>query len=171
MMKKLLFLILITTGIVSAQFKDKPLEPEDVKSGITNYSPSSTFLSFFNPDNFDMKHTVSMSYATGGGHGYALGVYTNSMSYKFTDNLKVEVDASMVNSPYSSFGDNFANSVNGIYLSRARVHYKPTEKSNVVIEYRGGPAGYYNSPYRYNDFGRGGYYGRSSFNEDFYFED
>ena len=165
MMKKILFLIVISVGIINAQFKDKPLEPEDVKSGITNYAPSSMFLNFFNPDNFDMKHTFSMSYTSGGSYGYALGVYTNSMSYKFADNLKVEVDASMVNSPYSSLGDNFQNSINGIYLSRARVHYKPSEQSNVVIEYRGGPAGYYNSPYRFYD------YGRSNFDRDFYFED
>jgi hypothetical protein len=96
-----------------------------------------------------------MSYSAFGSNGIALGVYTNSMLYNFTDNLNIQADISLVNSPYSTLGQDFQNNLNGIYLSRAAVNYKPWKDVFISLQYRQLP--YYYSPYS-------GYYGNSMFN-------
>lgn len=153
-MKKIILILLISASVSFAQFKKELDKPIDIKSGITNYNPSGFLMGFINPQNFEMHHSLSMSYSSFGGQGVALGVYTNSMAYKFNDNLDIEADVSFVNSPYSSFGDAHAKSLNGIYLSRAQLNYKFSDDFKLTLRYNQVPNGYY-SPY--------GYYGNSPF--------
>ena len=162
-MKKLIILLIFAANLSFAQFKGELDEPVDIKGGITNYNPSSFLLGFINPQNFQMNHSLNMSYSAFGSHGVGMSMYTNSMSYKFNDELNIEVDASIVNTPYNTLGDAFTNAVNGIYLSRAQLNYKPSKNFNIILQYRGGPgAGYYN-PYGYGSF-----YNRNSFFDDFF---
>lgn len=153
-MKKILFILFASAIVLSAQFKDELDKPVDIRGGLINQQPNSLFSNIFNPANLSMKHEVSMSYAAGGGNGVALGVYTNTIGYKFTDNLNVEVDASFVNSPYSTYGKEFSDQVNGVYLSRAQINYQPTENTSVIIQYRNLPGGYYSpfSRYRFDNW-------------------
>ena len=150
-MKKIILILLLVSSVAFAQFKKDLEKPIDIKGGITNYSPSSFLLGFINPQNFDMHHSVSMSYSAFGGQGIALGVYTNNMSYKFNDNLDVEADVSFVNSPYSSFGEDHAKSLNGIYLSRAELNYRFSDDFKVSLRYNQLPNGYY-SPFGYSRY-------------------
>jgi len=137
-----------------AQFKDKDLTPS-IMDGITNYSTSGLLSNFLNPKNFQMSHSVNMSYATFGGNGVALSTYTNSMAFQFTENLNLEIDASLVASPYSSFGEEHQKSINGIYLSRAQLNYKISKNSNLVIQFLNPPPGtYYNNFNDYSPFYR-----------------
>ncbi len=161
-MKKIFIILLLSNVMVFAQFKDQKIIP-DIKGSITNNSPSQNILGFFNPNNFSMKHSISLSYATAGGNAISLGVYTNSMMYKFSDKLNIQVDASLVNSPYSSFGKEFSNQINGIYLSKAEVNYQPSDNFKMSIRFSQYP-GNYLSP-------RGYYSGYSPFYHDDYFFD
>ncbi len=145
-MKKILMLvaIVVTINFLSyGQFKNRDIFQPSVRDGITNNS-SGLLFGFWNPDNFSMNHSYSLSYNTFGGNGIAMGVYTNSMMYRFTENLNVEVDASIVHSPYNSFGKNFQNQLSGIYLSRAALNYQPWKNFNINIQYQNIPGGYYN---------------------------
>ena len=160
-MKKLIILFLIASSISFAQFKSDAEKPVDIKSGITNYNPSSLFLGFINLNNLEMHHSLSMSYGASANYGIALSTYTNSLSYKFNDQLNLEIDASIVNTPYNTLGDSFTNSINGIYLSRAQLNYKPSENTNIILQFRSGPGSYYN-PYGYY-----GGYNRYSFWDEF----
>ena len=101
-----------------------------------------------------------MSYSSFSGQGVALGVYTNNMIFKLGDNFNVQLETSIVNSPYNTLGTKFTKNINGIYLSRVSLNYKPFDNTSLHIEYRGGP-GYY-SPYGYSN------YGMSSFRDYFY---
>lgn len=144
-MKKFLVLLGILSSLSFAQFKDSGFPTETPKDGI--YNKSSNFLfDFLNSENFSMKHSFSMSYSAFAGEGIALGVYTNSMMYKFSDNLNVQLDASIVNSPYSTFGKDFQNSLNGLYISRAAVNYKPWNDVYITLQYRSMPY-LFNNPY------------------------
>jgi hypothetical protein len=105
-----------------------------------------------------MNHQLSMSYSAFGSNGVALGVYTNSMLYNFSDNLNIQTDISLVNSPYSTLGQDFQNNLNGIYLSRAAINYKPWKDVYISLQYRQLP---YYSPYS-------SYYGNSMFNRSGY---
>lgn len=154
-MKKYIFIvfILIVTTI-NAQFKDQGTQGESPRDGITNNS-SNMILGFINPDNFSMHHSIGFSYLTAGGQGLSLATYTNSMMYKFSDNMNLQLDASFITSPYSSLGKNFQNSLQGIYISRAAFNFKPWDDVSISFQYRSMPNMFYNpySPY--------GYYGNS----------
>ncbi len=160
-MKRFIYIFLALAVALSAQFKEELDKPVDIKKGILNGAPSTSLFGFINPNNFSMSHSVSMSYTAMGNHGIALGVYTNSMAYKFNDQFNIEVDASLVNSPYSSFGNDYADQINGVYLSRAQLNYKPTENTFIMLQFRNSPAGY--SPYGY--YGYPGFYRNSMFDD------
>jgi hypothetical protein len=158
-MRNYFIIFLFLAIITKAQYRDELNNTVDVKSGILNNSSSSSLSDFFNPDNFSMHHSFEMSYSAFGGGGMALGVYTNSMAFKFNDQLMLETDLSLVNSPYNSFGKDFSKNINGIYLSRAQLTFKPLDNMSVIVEYRQLPGGYY-SPF--------GFMGYSSFFRDNY---
>lgn len=145
-------LLLIITVTLNAQFKEDLNKKVDIRNSITNYQPSEFFLSFINPDNFSMSHSFSISYSAFSGQGVSLGVYTNSMKYKFSENMNLEVDASLVNSPYNTLGDAFTNDINGLYISRAELNYAPMENMEIKLQFFNSPL--QRSPYRsYGSYG------------------
>ncbi len=153
-MKKLFIILLFASSLsINAQYKDQPTQL-DVKSGIVKDYSSSLF-GFINPNNFKMNHSFDISYQTSGFGNIALTTYTNSMFYKFNDQLNFQADISLVNSPYNTFNENFSKSINGLYLSRAQINYKPTEDMTIMFQYRNIPAAYYNP---YNWYRYGSYY-------------
>ncbi len=160
-MKKLLVVFVLAFSISGfAQFKDSGFPTTDVKDGILA-KPSSSLFGFLSSPNFHMNQSYSMSYSTFAGQGLALGVYTNSMSYDFSKNLNVQLDASIVQSPYSTLGSDFQKSINGVYLSRAAVNYRPWKDVSISFQYSRLPYNYY-SPYSYSGFGYGFYNGFSA---------
>jgi hypothetical protein len=151
-MTKLLLILIFTSLSVFGQFRDDGLNQPKVKEGIVDQSSGFAF-GFLNSENFQMRHSFSLSYSSFGGYGTSLGSYTNSMFYKLMSNLNVQMDVSILYSPYSSFGQNFQNDINGIYISRAAINYYPFKDMQISIQYSNLP--YYN-PY----FGSGsGFYG------------
>lgn len=155
MKKYLLMFIILIVSIAEAQFKEPVFPNENPKNGITDNSSGALF-GFLNSDNFVMHHSIGVSYSTIGGYGTSLATYTNSMFYKFSDKMNVQLDASFVTSPYSSFGKDFQNSLQGIYISKAAFNYKPWTDFSISIQYRNMPNYYYSPFNRY-----GGYYGNS----------
>ncbi len=161
-MKNLFIIVFVLISISSyAQFRDQN-NKIDIRSSIINNNPSSSFLGFINPNNFSMKHSIGLSYATFGNNAVSMGVYTNSMMFKFSDKLNIQVDASLVNSPYSTFGTEFSKQINGIYLTRAQINYQPSEDVRFMVKFSQSPYNSYN-PYGFNRF--------SSFydDEDYFF--
>lgn len=142
-----IFLLLALALSVNAQFKEELDNRPSIREGFINPQVSNNIFGFIDPSKFSMNHSVNMSYSTFAGQAVALGVYTNSLRYDFTDNFNIQVDASIVNSPYNTFGEGYTNSINGIYLSRAAVNFKPSEDTKISLEFRQGPAGYYNNYY------------------------
>jgi hypothetical protein len=157
-MKKIFVLVcavMIGTGF--SQYKPQGLSTEHISDGIINQSQGTPLLGFLNSPNFQMHHSYDVSYATSGGNSLALTTYTNSMSYEFSKNLNVQVDASVVYSPYSTLGKTFENNINGIYLSRAAINYQPWKDVFISVQYRSLPVTYYSpfSGYRNNFFDSG----------------
>ena len=157
MKKYLLVLVIIFTSFTNAQFKDPVFPTEQPKDGITDNSSESLF-GFLSSENFSMHHSIGLSYSTIGGYGTSLATYTNSMFYKFSDKMNFQLDASFVTSPYSSFGKEFQNLIQGVYISKAAFNFKPWDDVTFSIQYRNIPNYYYNPFSRYN-----GYYGNSFF--------
>ncbi|HVO73621.1 MAG TPA: hypothetical protein VMT35_06335 [Ignavibacteriaceae bacterium] len=158
-MKNLLFLLVFGFTVISyAQYKDPGFPTSHVSDGLINYDTGSLF-SFLNSENFSMKHSFSLSYSAFGNQAMSLGVYTNSMFYKFNNNLNAELDVSLVQSPYSTLGKQFQKSIDGFYISKAAVNYKPWNDVLISVQYRNLPYNYYNSYW--------GFYGDRNFNENF----
>lgn len=159
-MKNLIFIFVLGVALnISAQIKHTGFDSPSIKEGIINQNSGNLF-SFLNSENFSMTHAFNLSYSAFGGEGLALGVYTNTMAYKFSDKLNVQTDISIVQSPYSSFGKNVQNNINGLYLSRAAINYKPFKDMMISIQYRNLPGNYYN-----NMIG-GGFYSHNPFNNN-----
>ncbi len=147
-MKKFILILFVGLSITTyGQFRDQNSNKPSIHEGIITSQPD-LFLGFFNPDNFTMRHSYNLSYSAFGNNGMALGLYTNSMIYKLTENLNVEADISLMHSPYSTFGQEFQDNINGIYLSRAQINYKASDNFFITVQYRNIPSMYY-SPYSY----------------------
>lgn len=161
----ILIAFILVTVSVNAQFKDQDIMKESPSEGIFNKS-SNTILGFINPENFSMHHSFGLSYSTFAGEGVSLATYTNSMMYKFSDNMNVQLDASFITSPYSSLGKDFQNSLQKIYISRAAFNYRPWEDLSISVQYRSYP-NYLYSPYnRFGSYGNmffGGFSGYSDY--------
>ncbi|MBP1683298.1 MAG: hypothetical protein H6Q27_862 [Ignavibacteriaceae bacterium] len=112
----LLMIFLVSTTASFAQFKDSGFETNSVKEGIVSENSNAIF-GFLNSDDFIMRHSFSLNYATSGGQGMSLTSYTNSMFYRLMNNLNVQLDVSVMYSPYSTMGEQFQKDISGIYIS------------------------------------------------------
>lgn len=146
-MKNMMFLFFVIFSIsIYAQFKEPAFPNERIRDGIIDQSSSSLF-GFLNSDNFMMRHSFNMSYSSFGNQGLALGTYTNSMFLKLNNNMNVQVDASIIQSPYSTLGKEFQNQLSGLYITRAAFNYKPWDDVFISIQYRNLPMSYHYSDY------------------------
>ncbi len=147
-MKKLtLIIFLLCTAALFGQYKEIGIQTTSVKDGITNNSPNYLF-GFLNTNDFTMRHSFGMQYSSFGSQGLALGVYTNSMFYRLMDNMDVQLDVSLVHSPYSTFGEAFQKDISGLYISNAAINYRPWKDVSIHLQYRTMPYGYgYYSPF------------------------
>ena len=163
-MKKYIVIFLLFASLsVYAQYKEPPFPTESVKDGIVDNSSSVALFGFLNSENFQMNHSYNLSYSSFGGSGLALGVYTNSMMYKFSQDFNIQLDASFVHSPYNTFGENFKNSIDGFYISKAALNYKPWEDVFISVQYRNIPNVYLNPYYGIYGGGYGFRHGYSPF--------
>ncbi len=145
----LTILLLVVSLPGYAQFKDQLAGQPSVQSSLIRSDDSNLLFGFFNPENFSMRQSLSMSYMSMGNQGLALGMYTNSMSYKISNPLTLSADVSLLNSPYSSLGSKFSQGLNGIYLTRADLNYHPTNNFQVDLQFNQNPLYRYYNPYYY----------------------
>ncbi len=152
-MKKLLLVLFLGTAFsLRAQFKNTPSPFDNPDKGMIKQPTSSFILGFLNPDNLSMHHSFSLSYSSFGNAGLALGIYTNTLSYKLSNKLNFFLQTSIVSAPYSSLGKNFTNQINGIYIRSARLNYHPTKNTAISIEFSNDPTRYYYNPYYSNSY-------------------
>ncbi|HTY58831.1 MAG TPA: hypothetical protein VMF59_08425 [Bacteroidota bacterium] len=154
-------LLVLGTGGARAQFKTDAAHPSDESGGLITQPPSTLFFGWFDPSKFSMHHSFELSYQSFAGQGMSLGTYTNSMMYRFADNLNARADVSMSFMPsnsLSSFGTKGSNNFSGIYLRNAELNYQPWENVRVQLQYSQLPYGsYYYSPFYYPMFRENGF--------------
>lgn len=147
-MKKVLFIaFVISSNLLYAQFKGDDNKNVNIREGILNENPLGSIFSIIDPTKFNMNHEFEMSYSAFGNNGMALGMYTNKLSYEFSEEWDFQLNTSFVNSPYNTLGENFTNSINGIYIDAARLNYQPSDKFKVSLQFSNSPFNYYNNYY------------------------
>jgi len=152
--------VVLVYGSISAQFKTKEIDEPPVSQSFIRSDDSGLLFGWFNPSNLKMTQSYSLSYQTFGQNGFALGVYTNSLSYQISNPLSLQMDVSVMHSPYSSMGSDFSKSLSGIYLTRAELNYRPSENTLFQVQFRQLPAALYYGGY---GFGGGSYWGFDHF--------
>ncbi|MBI4810455.1 MAG: hypothetical protein HY800_03260 [Ignavibacteriales bacterium] len=147
-----LVILLFSSVVALAQFKSQAEQPSVAQSLVRPTSINS-FFGLLNPNNFMMRHNISLSYMSFGGTGLSVASYTNSMFYKISDPLDVRFDVTLQGSPFGQ--SNYQNTFSGLYLSRAQLNYKPWENFLIKFEYNHLPLNYYGlsnpwyTPYSY----------------------
>jgi ABC-type iron transport system FetAB permease component len=142
-------LALMWSGIANAQFKSQiDQEHPSVTGSImrTDYNSFDLF-GWFNPENFQMQHSISMSYMSMGNQTLGVNMYTNSMRYKFSDRLNIAADVSLMMSPYGSMPQGLKNQFSGFILNHAEINYRPWDDFHIQVQVNRNPFGYYNGMY------------------------
>jgi len=84
------------------------------------------------------------------------------MIYRLMNNLNIQMDVSVLYSPYSTLGEQFQKSISGVYISNAAINYYPWKDFSVHLQYSAMPYGYgFSNPYY-------GYGNPFSFGSSFY---
>jgi hypothetical protein len=137
-----------------AQFRSDAAKPEPALNTLDAMKGGDFFSNLLDPNRFSMHQSVSMSMVSSGFGSYGLSMFTNTFSYKASDNLFLSADVSAVYSPFSSFGKGFQDQMNGLYLTNARLDWKLGESTFMRLEYVGGPQSYGYNPFynAYNPF-------------------
>ena len=147
---KTLLLALFLPAAVFAQFKsDLQDQPSTAQSMVRPDPTIGSFLNLLNSENFSMRHNLSYSYLSSGGTGLSIASYTNSMFYKIADPLNVRFDLTLQGTPFGSASP-YQSALNGLFVSRAELNYRPWENTFIKVEYNHLPAnylGYYNPWY------------------------
>jgi len=104
-------------------------------------------LSLLNPSKFSMSHSYTMSYSSSGGKGTMMGLYMNSMNYRFSQPLSVTVHVGYLHQPFGK-ADSRLRTSNSAVLSGLELTYRPSQNFFLKIEYGTTPFGY--SPYYRN---------------------
>lgn len=156
----IMFLMVLGAGGARGQFKSDAAHPSEPSGGLITQPPSEVLFGWFDPSKFTMRNSVEFSYQSFAGQGMSLGTYTNTMMYRFADNLNARADVSMSFSPsnsFSSFGAKASNNFSGIYLSNAQLSYRPWENFQVQLQYSQLPYGSYYSPFYHPMFRENGF--------------
>ncbi len=137
-----MILLLLIPVLSSAQFKSN-VDPGVSHTLVHPSSSGNSFLGFLNPDNFLMRHNISMSYVTFGGSSLSLASYTNSMFYKISDPLNMRVDLTLQGSPFGNTGSFSQSNLSKVFVSRAELNYAPSDKFRIQLQYRELPMYYW----------------------------
>jgi len=141
-----LFLLIVLPLLANAQFRGQEPGPPSAKEGVYRSSGNNNILGFFNPDNLEMRHSVSVSYGSFGDEGLGMSMYTNSLRYRISEPLSIRADISMMFSPFGSASSLFKQDLSGIFLKRASVDYRPSKDTHISLQFRNDPYSLYN-PY------------------------
>lgn len=159
--------VMLCFTTATAQFKSTIDPRPTVAESILRTDDGSFLSGLFDPSKFNMQHSFSLSYTSVAGQGISLGVYTNSMQYKFSDNLDVRTDISLMTSPFNTLGKDAQSSLSGLFLNRAELNYRPWQNTLLQISYRQIPSAYWlGSGYGYGFGGMNSFYGIGRYQDD-----
>lgn len=144
MQKKWIILMCVLLPlIVGAQFKSQKsavFKPLDLI-----YQPTGLFSGLLDPSKFHMSQSYSLSFLSYGKAMLNQGLYLNTLSYRFSNPLWMQVQIGYLHLPFGQ-GSAGMSSNGKLFLHRASVVYTPSEKFTAVFEYQSMPVLF--SPYR-----------------------
>jgi hypothetical protein len=160
-------ILLLCCSAASAQYKSTIDPRPSVAESILRTDDGNFFSGLLDPNNFNMHHSFSLSYSSFAGQGMSLGVYTNSMQYKFSDKLDVRTDISLMTSPFNTLGKDAQSSLSGLFLNNAELNYRPWKNTLFQVSYRQMPSAYLlGTGYGYGMGGMNPFFGVGRYQDD-----
>lgn len=151
----LLIMVFAFSGTVAeAQFRESvPSAHSQTRLYASSSKVSAILNRIFNPSVFQMSHSFEMSTGSFAGHGYSMGMYTNTMAWTFSSKLAARMDVSVAYSPQNRIARQagFGQQPPRVFLRNAELAWKPSERVRIHFQVRQNPypygMGY--SPYGY----------------------
>ena len=82
-----------------------------------------------------MSHSYSLSYVSFGKQGSTQGLYLNTMNYRFSDPLLMQVRIGYLHQPFG--GPGHLNAIdNNLFLQRAMLQYRPSTNFSITVDYQ-----------------------------------
>ncbi len=132
---------LIIPAILFGQLK-KDLKQPDFSNILTQPGNQNSLFSFIDPSKLHMSHSVSMSYASGGGQSMVMNSYINTIDYRFNDQWSLRTNLGIMSSPYNSLPNNaYLNDQH--FFGGAELNYRPSENTLLSLKFESLPALYY----------------------------
>ena len=144
-MKKIviIILVLIIPTMLWAQFKTQ--NTPNIGNAIAE-SPTTFLFGFLNPDRLSMNHYFSASFMTMGGHSLMLNSYINTIQYRISDPLSLQLNLGIANMPYNNFGGN--PGLNDTqFFGGAELKYRPSQSTSLSVGVNVTPYYYLGYPY------------------------
>jgi len=152
---KVLILLTAMTGAIivsGAATADQANYAGGGKSILLNaQNPMNTLksMSLLDPERFTMKNSYMMSFSSVGGSGSLMGMYLNTMEYRFNCPLIMRLQVAYQSQTGHLFGNK--NSFTGnpniedgrMYIPSFDLIYKPTKNTTLSFHYRDFSSGYY----------------------------
>lgn len=128
-------------------------QSENIGNTSVVFKPSKTFdkpagflNSLLDPSRFSMTHSYTMSFTRFGNQTLNQGLYLNTMNFRVSDPLLMQVRIGYLHQPFGGYGT--AGDANGkLFLQRAMVQYKPSDKMSIVFDYQAYPSPIGVNPY------------------------
>ena len=109
-------------------------------------------LSLLDPSRFTMSHSYTMSFTSSGGQGHTMGLYMNTMKYRFSDPLSVTVHVGYRHQPFAPANARRLEDISGV-LSGFELEYRPAKNFFLKVEYGAVPSLFH--PYNRNRYNYG----------------
>ncbi len=147
-MKKLLIMLVALSITITAyaQYRETGSAPS-IKSRFTN--PNLGLFDFFNNPNLDMSHSFSMGYSTSSSGSALQQMYLNSIRYRLSEPLTLNLRLGFSHLPYSSF-EGGQSEGSAAFMGSANLQYRPSKNLFLTL-------GFSNIPYYYYPYGMDGY--------------
>ena len=124
----------------------------------------------FSPSVFQMNHSFEMSAGSFGGQGFSMGMYTNTMSWQFSDKLAARMDVAVAYSPQNQVahrtGFGQQNAGPRVFLRNAEIAWKPAKNVRLQLQVRQSPYGRGYGHMGYSPYAR---YHRGLYGSDFWY--
>ncbi len=126
----LLFLFVSFNSLAYPQKLNQGSGKSAVKENLLGLSSESKSFSLLDPSRFKMWHSYTFSYVSGRSGSGNIGLYMNTIEYRPSDPLRLQVSLGYLHQPFSVIG---GQSSGGRVLPNFQLWYNPNDKFHLYI--------------------------------------
>ncbi len=142
-----LFLLVSFSSSASTQKLDQGSGKSIVAESLLGLTPQSKSFSLLDPSRVKMWHSYTLSYFSGSGRSGNIGLYMNTIEYRPSDPLRLQVSLGYLHQPFSMIG---GQSSAGRILPSFQLWYNPNSKISLHINISSTPLWY--NHYLYDNY-------------------